>query len=626
MKKFLLIVLFLSFGNCYSISVDIKKEDRLFGNKLEVRNKSNIKVYAAPYYKKSLWSFECKRCDVIKTISPKSSKKIRRPSLDMEYDRKLLLADSKKELKRTLSKKEYKMCARVSIGATKGERFYAYLKDNVLSGYNYVQWKIMKPFVDFVENSIDSLIEKASKLISKDIHVNKIALVRQGTDIPIYEKNYIKYRNKITKQNLEKFLGIKLNKNQVPRISFCLSGGGYRAMIGSFGTLMGAKDIGLMDSITYISALSGSTELLFSWLAADRSLREYEKILIKKVQDTILTLDLNYKEIIENLAKKFISKQEITLIDIYGFLLSNILLSEFGEKKYSMGMSQSSALFKNGKYPLPIGTAVEALEEYEWFEFTPFEIGSSYFNAYIPTWSFGRKFVNGKSVGFAPEQSLGFIMGIFCSAFSADIEEIAKTIKTYIDKNNNFLKFTNNIISESNFGDIRFVPAKVNNFTYGMFDSQMQNVEQLTLVDGGHDFNLPIAPLLRPERNIDIIFIGDYGFMSNYKETMKNAEKYVAKKGLKFPKINYKKLDKNIISVFKDENDPTVPVVVYFPLIKNKKYSRTFDPKTAQYCNTLNFEYSEREFNELSGICKYALTSNKEFIKEVIKEIIANKS
>ena len=626
MKKFLFIVLFLTFGNCYSVSVEVKNTDRLFGNTLEVRNKSNIKVYAAPYYKKSFWSFECKRCGVIKTIFPNRSKNIRRPSSDIEYDRKLLLADSKKELKRTLSKKEYKMCARVAIGGIKGERFYAYLKDNVLSGYNYVQWKVMKPFVDFVENSVDYVVEKAAKLISKDAHVNEIASVRQGTDIPADEKNYIMNRDIVSKKNLEKFLGMRLTKNQVPKISFCFSGGGYRAMLGSFGALSGAKDIGLLDSVSYMSGLSGSTLTLFSWLTSNRSLEEYGKILSKNVRDTIFTLNLNYQKLIQNLTKKFISKQKISLVDIFGFLLSNKLLSEFGKEKYNMGMSQSSKLFKNGKYPLPIGTAVETLENYEWFEFTPFEVGSNYFKSYIPTWAFGRNFVNGKSIGFAPEQSLGFFMGLFCSAFSADVEKVVETIRNFIGEDNNILEFANNVATESDVGDPRFAPTEVNNFTYGMFDSQMQNVEQLELVDAGHDFTLPFPPLLRPERNVDIIFVGDYGFMGTYKTEMQKAEKYAAKRGLKFPKIDYEKLEKNVISVFKDENDPTVPVVIYFPLIKNNKYSRRFDPKTAGYCNTLNFEYSEREFNELSGLTKYAFTSNKEKIKEVIKQVIASRS
>jgi len=39
-----------------------------------------------------------------------------------------------------------------------------------------------------------------------------------------------------------------------------------------------------------------------------------------------------------------------------------------------------------------------AKASWNWFEMTPFEVGSEDFGAYIPTWSFGRLFRNGRSV------------------------------------------------------------------------------------------------------------------------------------------------------------------------------------------------------------------------------------
>ncbi|KAH7312767.1 acyl transferase/acyl hydrolase/lysophospholipase [Stachybotrys elegans] len=48
---------------------------------------------------------------------------------------------------------------------------------------------------------------------------------------------------------------------------------------------------------------------------------------------------------------------------------------------------------------------------FQWFEITPLEIGSPEVHGYIPTWSWGRTFAAGRSVGRAPEQSLALILG-----------------------------------------------------------------------------------------------------------------------------------------------------------------------------------------------------------------------
>ncbi len=54
------------------------------------------------------------------------------------------------------------------------------------------------------------------------------------------------------------------------------------------------------------------------------------------------------------------------------------------------------------------------------------------------------------------------------------------------------------------------------------------------------------------------------------------AEEYMRTKGLKFPPIDYTQADTQVMSIFKDEQDPTCPIVVYFPRIKNDAYSTSF--------------------------------------------------
>ena len=65
-------------------------------------------------------------------------------------------------------------------------------------------------------------------------------------------------------------------------------------------------------------------------------------------------------------------------------------------------------------------------DPYEWMEITPFEVGSSFLKTYIPTWAYGRKFKDGNSTNAPPEQTLGYFMGIFGSAFEISLKDIVR--------------------------------------------------------------------------------------------------------------------------------------------------------------------------------------------------------
>lgn len=50
-------------------------------------------------------------------------------------------------------------------------------------------------------------------------------------------------------------------------------------------------------------------------------------------------------------------------------------------------------------------------DAYQWFEFTPYDMGCEEIEAWIPMWSFGRKFEEGKNLERLPEQTLDILMG-----------------------------------------------------------------------------------------------------------------------------------------------------------------------------------------------------------------------
>lgn len=304
-------------------------------------------------------------------------------------------------------------------------------------------------------------------------------------------------------------------------------------------------------------------------------------------------------------------------------------------------MSQQDETIKNGNWPFPIYTSISPNgESYEWFEFTPYEIGSSYLNAYIPTWSFGRKFENGKSTGlniansteYAPEKPLGFFLGIFGSAYDVDLKDIVRIM----DLENKIVQelkpipasVIKDLLNIADKNQDRFIPTEIPNFTYSLPNSPIKNQENLIFVDAGIDFNLPFPPLLRPERQIDVIFAFDASSPVN-SDALQGAQEYAKKNGLKFPKIDYTNLDKKSISIFIDK-DPQTPVIIYMPEIKDNalpeinenKLLCNFDPANCQFCSTLNFAYSQQEFDQLCELTRFNIVQNKEKIKDALVQAI----
>ncbi|KAK9975397.1 hypothetical protein ABG768_023440 [Culter alburnus] len=72
------------------------------------------------------------------------------------------------------------------------------------------------------------------------------------------EEEFIHGRRKSVLQSLKK-LQIDCSQNEVPNIALLGSGGGERAMVGLLGSLVQLQKTGLLDSILYLSGVSGST-------------------------------------------------------------------------------------------------------------------------------------------------------------------------------------------------------------------------------------------------------------------------------------------------------------------------------------------------------------------------------
>lgn len=475
-----------------------------------------------------------------------------------------------------------------------------------------------------------------------DHHKDELATVRytEVDEMCSAEKAFIEKRSPVVKEAVEKLVHKDIPENNVPKIGMCFSGGGFRAMILTLGFLQAAQETGLLDATMYMTGLSGSTWALAPWIASKKDLNTYIHELSTKISGGLDHID-DPNELIHLLriiVGKLLTKQFISAMDVYGAVLANTLLKDLGSNRFYATISDTHAYLDDGRLPLPIYTAVATMDgPYEWMEFTPYEVGNLACQSYIPLWAYGRKFRKCISVNTKSEQTLGYYMGIFGSAFEVSIEDILHRTTYNLTNILSYLpaflagpvEETIKLLLDSPVGSFRLFPSILPNFTFGCSqDTLFEDVKKLCLVDAGIDCNLPLPPLLRAARNLDIIMVYDGSSTLNGAHELRLAEKYAREHNLKFPEIHYAEILEKPISVFKDDNDPSVPVIIYFPRINNVLYSSSFNPDICvedDYCNTFNFVYSHANIAELSGLAAFAVTQHQELLTSVLNEVVEKK-
>ena len=462
---------------------------------------------------------------------------------------------------------------------------------------------------------------------------NTVAQVRTHGFLPNEEKEFVTNRSKFLKSQVENIVGYEISDEQVPRIAVSGSGGGYRAMISLIGFLEGAQLSSL--PITYLAGVSGATWCIMPWLASGQSITDFKNSLFPTLDHGLLQIsqarDINDVTLL--LLKKWMFGQPITFVDIYGSVLSYNLLAD--QQRNSLHGTLAPRI-RDGLYPLPIGCALggDNKNPYYWFEFSPFEVGSPELNSYIPTWAFGRGFDKGSSVDFAPEQTLGYFLGVFGAAFAESeykdfFDELLHKLR---EKNQAILSsIVNQILKDRNRKDVG--GGKVHNFMHGLDSNPLTNVENLMFIDAGIIFdeargvgaNVPLLPFYRKERAVDIIIVVDASSNAGSAGELGNALDYVRKLGYVVPEVDYVKAGESVITTWYPVDNG--PIIIYMPNIKNEQYSPDFDPRDiTQVYNTFNFKYSLEQAQKLSDLISYNVQQSKDTIYQVIRNVVARNS
>ncbi|KAI0813922.1 acyl transferase/acyl hydrolase/lysophospholipase, partial [Xylaria sp. FL0064] len=419
------------------------------------------------------------------------------------------------------------------------------------------------------------------------------ASVRVSDDLCEEEKEFLSRRKKIAVAALARYLDLdeqEINPADVPTIAMCGSGGGLRALVAGTGSMLAAQEDGLFDCVTYTSGVSGSCwlqSLFHSSITEGRLDRIVDHlkarlgvhIAFPPAAFASVTSSPTNKLLLSSIVEKLRGdpNADFGLVDIYGILLSARLLvpkGELGVNVKDFKISNQREYIKYGQNPLPIYTAVrheipdidgavtdsrdspsETAKEiakqegwFQWFELTPYEFFCEEFNAGVPTWAIGRRFNNGRDVTpesgvHLPELRTPIWFGIFGSAFCATLSHYYREIRPLVRSITGFGTIDEMIHGYSE--DLEkvhpFDPASIPNFVYGMDSNKLRfttptNIhkkEYIQLMDAGMSNNLPIYPLLRPGRGIDIIVAFDASADTRTDNWLSVADGYARQRGIK---------------------------------------------------------------------------------------------
>ncbi|KAI5241420.1 cytosolic phospholipase A2 zeta [Aureobasidium subglaciale] len=418
------------------------------------------------------------------------------------------------------------------------------------------------------------------------------ARVRVSDEICKEEREFLKKRKRHTTAALARYLDIPeadIHPADVPTIAMCGSGGGLRALVAGTSSYLSAQEAGLFDCVTYTAGVSGSCWLqtLFYSSVGQQShgrminhlkSRLNVHIAYPPAALSLLSSAPTSKYLLSGIVEKMkgVPDADFGLVDVYGLLLGARLLvpkGELGISDHDFKISNQRQHTDTGAYPLPIYTAVRheipevaqtqdramnlqdetskaiarAESWFQWFEWTPYEFFCEEFGAGIPTWAIGRKFDGGYSVyrdnGLAlPELRVPLLMGIWGSAFCATLSHYYKEVRPIVRSLAGFSGI-DQLIAEKDDDLTKvhpFEPASIPNFAANMESLLPQSCPQsvhgvttLQLMDAGMSNNLPIYPLLRPGRDIDVLIAFDASADVRQDNWIKVTDGYVKQRGIK---------------------------------------------------------------------------------------------
>lgn len=345
------------------------------------------------------------------------------------------------------------------------------------------------------------------------------------------------------------------NVSALPNIGIAVSGGGYRAMLNGAGVIEAFDSRttnatntgqlgGLLQSATYVSALSGG-----SWLVGSLYTNNFSSVDHILAHDTpadgsgslwqfgnsifegpdsggIQLFDSAgyYDNLLDDVKSKKDAGFNTSITDYWGRALSYQLVeAKDGGPEFTWSSLADQQFFTSGSVPCPLIVADSRAPgetivggNASVYTFSPWEMGSEDPNvsAFAPLQYIGTDYTSGSPTsdnacvtGF---DNVGFVMGTSSSLFNSALTTVnsAKTTGLFSSALQSAISAVLSSIGQDN-NDISVWP---NPFYHFSPNNANQNADShtLSLVDGGEDGqNIPLHPLIQPSRAVDVIFAVD---------------------------------------------------------------------------------------------------------------------
>uniref|UniRef100_A0A670XXA6 Phospholipase A2 n=1 Tax=Pseudonaja textilis TaxID=8673 RepID=A0A670XXA6_PSETE len=258
--------------------------------------------------------------------------------------------------------------------------------------------------------------------------------VRLGFDLCKEEREFLEKRKKIVSKALNSILKLRedLSTNEVPVVAVLGSGGGIRALSSFYGSLLGLQQLNLLDCVTYLAGISGSTWCL-SVLYQDHEWSQKDlKHPISNAQDKISSSKVavfsseHMKYYFQELNAMENAGRKVSFTDLWGLIVEYFLQQKEDQSK----LSDQQEAVKYGQNPYPIYAAVNVRPNVrgddfaEWCEFTPYEVGFRKYGAFIRTEDFDSEFFMGRLIKKHPEPRICYLQGMWGSAFAASLDDV----------------------------------------------------------------------------------------------------------------------------------------------------------------------------------------------------------
>ncbi|TRZ26302.1 hypothetical protein HGM15179_000914 [Zosterops borbonicus] len=454
-----------------------------------------------------------------------------------------------------------------------------------------------------------------------------------------------------------------LQDREVPVVAIITTGGGLKSMTGLYGSLMGLKKLNLLDCITYISGLSGTTwtmanlyrDAYWSQKDLDSHIGEAQKQATKCKMGCFSMDRMKYYN--KQLCQRKEEGYRTSFIDLWGLMIEYLL----NDGKDPHKLSEQQEALCDGQNPLPIYVSVCVRDSYstndfkEWVEFTPYEVGLLKYGAFVRTEHFGSEFFMGRLLKKLPESRICYLQGMWSSIFSVNLLQIWGLSHSSEDF---WSRWTQDKIDEVDEDPVlptrphelrtrmytppgalssalrgaltdRFSVAQHHNFLKGyqlhnnymenehfcrwkdtVLDSRpnqlMQNPDQLGMIDAGFFINTSSAPLLRPQREVDVIIYLSYT-TGSHTSSLDKACKYYSEQKIPFPTISLTDEDKKNLKecyIFQDSDLPGCPIVIFLPLV-NDTFREYKAPGVKRCCS----EMEEGQLDLTSSCSPYCMFS-----------------